>query len=88
MYYLQDIMTNTLEETKQNLQDTIAEIVNPNRTMYFLRIENKITKEHIGEIGYTVTEVTPVGKLVDLGYFTYQKCWRNGYVTEALKEVI
>jgi RimJ/RimL family protein N-acetyltransferase len=88
MYYLQDIKTTTLEESKLNLLNAIEDICSNNRTKYFFRIENKVTNEHIGEIGYTVTDFTPVGKLVHLGYFTYQRHWNKGYVTEAVKEVI
>lgn len=43
---------------------------------------------HIGEIGYTVTDVISDGKFVHLGYFTYKTFWNKGYVTEALTEVI
>lgn len=88
MYYLQDIATNTLEESKENLENAINEIDNPNRKYYFLRIEDKDTKEHIGEIGYTVTAFTPLGKVVGIGYFIRQKFWGQGYTTEALKEMI
>lgn len=88
MYYMHDIMTHSMKESKENLDFTISEIHNPKRRMYFLRIENKETKEHIGEIGYTVLDFTPVGKIVHLGYFTYQKHWNKGYVTEAVNEIL
>ncbi|WFR57230.1 GNAT family protein [Anaerocolumna sp. AGMB13025] len=88
MYYLQDIATNTLEESKINLQTTINEIDKMNRKLYFLRIEDKDSREHIGEIGYTVEKTTPLGKLVGMGYFIRQKFWGRGYTTEALKELI
>lgn len=88
MYYLQDIATNTLEESKINLQTTINEIDKKNRKLYFLRIEDKDSREHIGEIGYTVEKTTPLGKLVGMGYFIRQKFWGRGYTTEALKELI
>jgi [ribosomal protein S5]-alanine N-acetyltransferase len=87
MYFLQDIKTNNLEESKENLIKTIDEIDNPNRTRYFLRIESK-AGEHIGEIGYTVTDFTEVGKLVHLGYFIYSKFWGQGYTAEALKAIM
>lgn len=87
MHYIQDIQTYSLEESKSNLQKAINEVNNPKRKFYFLRIENK-KSEHIGEIGYTVTDFTPVGKLVHLGYFSYPQFWGQGYMTEALKEVM
>ncbi len=88
MHYLEDIMTNSIEESRENLLAAIDDINNPKRTKYFLRMEDRNTKEHIGEIGYTVTDFTPVGKLVHLGYFTYPKYWNKGYTTEALKEIM
>lgn len=88
MYYLQDISTNTLEQSEDNLKAAIDDITNPNRKFYFLRMECKDTKEHIGEVGYTVNEVTPVGKLVRVGYFTHKQFWGRGYTTEALLEII
>lgn len=88
MYYLNNIQTKSLEESKRNLIESIEEILSKNRVKYFFRIENNKTKEHIGEIGYTVTSNTPLGKLVDLGYFTYQRHWNKGYVSEAVREVI
>lgn len=88
MYYLQDIATNTLEESKINLQTTMNDIDKMNRKLYFLRIEDKDSREHIGEIGYTVEKTTPLGKFVGMGYFIRQKFWGRGYTTEALKELI
>jgi ribosomal-protein-alanine N-acetyltransferase len=88
MKYLPDIKTLTLEESKNNLLKSINEITSKNRKLYFFRMENKITKEHIGEIGYTVEKETSVGKVVGLGYFIREKYWNKGYTTEALKRII
>lgn len=88
MYYLKDIKTSSLEDSKTNLINVIEDASSNNRRNYFFRIENKVTKAYIGEIGYTVTGFTPLGKLVDLGYFIFPKFWNKGYVTEAVKEVI
>ena len=88
MYYLQDIMTHSEEESRQNLDIAIAESKSPNRTKYFLAIEHKQTGDFIGTIGYTVTKSTPLGKHVGLGYFILPKHQNQGYTTEALNEVI
>jgi len=88
MYYLQDIMTNTLEESKQNLDDAIAESQSHNREKYFFTIVAKESNAYVGSVGYTVTEATPVGKLVHVGYFMFPEFRGKGYMTEALREVI
>ena len=88
MYYLQDIQTSNLEESKENLNNVINDQIKKERKYYFFIIENKDTKEFIGEIGYTVLNNTPFGKLVHLGYFILENYWNKGYVTEALKKVI
>lgn len=88
MYYLQDLMTHSLEESRMNLMTAIDECYNPERTMYFLRLEKKDTKEHLGEVGYTVKSFTPVGKIVHLGYFIHTNYWNQGYTTEAVSELL
>jgi ribosomal-protein-alanine N-acetyltransferase len=88
MYYLQDIQTHSFEESKSNLEFAIEQINIPARENYFFRIEELDGKEHVGEIGYTVTDFTPMGKLVHLGYFIYKKFWGIGYVTEAVREIM
>lgn len=88
MYYMQDIMTHSMDESRKNLMISITENYNPDRTMYFLRAQRKDTGEHIGEVGYTVKEFTPQGKLVHLGYFIRKKYWNHGYTTEAVKALL
>jgi [ribosomal protein S5]-alanine N-acetyltransferase len=88
MYYLQDIKKNSMEESEENLNKTINDMKLKDRKYYFFLIENRSTNEFIGEIGYTVLNNTPYGKLVDLGYFINEKYWNKGYTTEALKKVI
>ena len=88
MRYLPDIHTQTLEESKANLQSAIEQIDAEPRICYFFRIEDKINGEFIGEIGYTVTEFAPQGKCVGLGYFINKVHWGCGYTTEACKEVL
>lgn len=88
MWFLQDIMTHSLEDSRKNLQQAIDQIVNPQRKQLFLRIENRTTNDHIGEIGYTVTNFTPFGKLVVVGYFIRDVYWGQGYTAEAFQEII
>ena len=88
MKYLPEIKTNTLDESRKDLMEAINEINSENRKLYFFRIENRNTNEYIGEIGYTVEQETPVGKVVGLGYFIKEKFWGKGYTTEAVKRII
>ena len=87
MYYLPDIRTKTLLQSEENLQQCMGEIHNPHRQFYFLRIEEKATGNHVGEIGYTVEAQTPVGKRVGMGYFSHQAYWGKGYMTQAVQEL-
>lgn len=88
MVYLPDLKTESLEQSKANLSEALSEIGAEARTKFFLRIEKKDTKEHVGEIGYTVTDFAPAGKLVHLGYFLRPECWGMGFATEAAREVL
>ncbi|MCL2006882.1 MAG: GNAT family N-acetyltransferase [Treponema sp.] len=88
MYFLQDIKTNSVQESKENLLMAINDKNSNDRKYYFFLIEEKSTNEFIGEMGYTVTQNTDFGKLVHMGYFIKEKHWNKGYVTEALKRVI
>ena len=88
MYYLQGVLTHSVEASRQNLEIAVEEAENTTRKKYFFAIENKDTGTFIGSIGYTVTQVTPLGKLVGLGYFILPNFHGKGYITEALNEVM
>jgi ribosomal-protein-alanine N-acetyltransferase len=88
MRYLPEIKTKDLNESRENLINSVAEAGSKERKLFFFRIEKRITKEYIGEIGYTVTKETPFGKIADMGYFIKEKHWGKGYATEALKRMI
>ena len=88
MYYLPEFRTQSRAESAQNLAESITDITNARRSKYLFRMERRQTWEHIGEIGYTVTDFTGVGKLVKLWYFSFSRFWGKGYTTEALQEVL
>ena len=88
MYYLDDILTSTLEESKQNLAVAVAESQSKNREKYFFAIETKESGIFVGTVGYTVARITPVGKVVGAGYFMLPEYHGKGYMTEAFKEII
>ncbi len=88
MRYLPDLMTRSLSESRENLRLAIDQIGLPERKFYFLRIEERETHAHVGEIGYTVNQTTPLGALVGVGYFIRDAYWGRGYTAEALAELI
>lgn len=88
MYYLQDIQMHTKEEAYEDFHKVLEDLAQPNRKFYFMHIELKDTHEQVGSAGYTVTDETPVGKMVGAGYFIYPKFWGKGYTTEAFQRVL
>jgi ribosomal-protein-alanine N-acetyltransferase len=88
MCYLQDIMTYSVEESRQNLEIAVSETSSVNRPKYFFAIECKETGSFIGTTGYTVTKTTPLGKSVGMGYFILPEYHNQGFMTEAVNEVI
>ena len=88
MYYLQDLEFHSVEEARSDFDFVLDDMKSPSRKFYFFHIELKGSHEQVGSIGYTVLDDTPVGKIVQLGYFTYPKFWGNGYVSEALNKVL
>lgn len=88
MRFLQDIMTHDLAQSRENLRQAMEKVGCPDRIYYFLRMEDRATNAHIGEIGYTVTGSAPRGKLAEVGYFIRATCWGQGYTAEALREVL
>lgn len=88
MYYLQDIQLFSEEEAERDFTKVLQDQRSSDRRFYFLHIELKETHEQVGSIGYTVTDNTPVGKLVSAGYFIFPQFWNQGYVTEAFQKVL
>ena len=88
MYYLQDLILHSPEEAEESFREVLEDQQRENRQFYFLHMELKETHAQVGSIGYTVTERTPVGKLVHLGYFSYPQYWGKGYTSEALARVL
>lgn len=87
MKYLPFLKTSTLEESEKSLQETIDDANSDNRKHYSFCVENILTKEYIGKVGYNVKLNTSFGKMVTIEYFIHKKYWNNGYVTEAVKEI-
>ena len=88
MYYLQDIRLKSIDAGKADFAEILDDMKQTNRKYYFLHMELKDSHEQVGSIGYTVTDESPAGKMVHLGYFTYPRFWGNGYTSEALQKVL
>ena len=83
MYFLDEISTNTLAESAQNLEVALL-----NADGHYFCIRHKETNAYVGSVGYTITKDTPLGKIVHLGYFLLPHKHGNGYATEAVRKVI
>ena len=83
MYYLDDISTTTIEETAQSLKTSIE-----NADGHYFCICEKLTGRFMGGIGYTITDITPLGKIVHMGYMLLPEYHGYGYMPEAVKKVI
>lgn len=88
MFYLPEIMTKSIDESKRDLQTAITEADSINRTKYFFAIIDKNTHDYIGEIGITKMIECSYGNVMNLGYFIKEIYWGKGIVTEACKAVI
>ena len=88
MYYLQDIMTHSEQESRENLELAMREAAALDRKMYFLTIEERCSGAYVGQTGYTVIDTTPAGKHVHVGYFILPEFRGQGYMTEACKALL
>jgi ribosomal-protein-alanine N-acetyltransferase len=83
MYYLDDIMTDTVEQTAK-----YHEIGMNNADGHYFVICEKSSGQYMGGIGYTITEATPLGKIVHMGYMLLPEFHGRGFMPEAVKKVI
>ena len=88
MFYLPEIRTENIEESRENLQLAIDEANATNRSKFFFAIIDKVTEEYIGEIGFTKTSENKNGNVMNLGYFIKEIYWGKGIITEASEAVI
>ncbi len=88
MHYLQDIKLSSMEEADKELANILRDRNCSQRKFYFFHVEIKDTFQQVGSIGYTVMQHTPVGKIVNAGYFMYPSFWNKGYTTEAFQTLL
>lgn len=87
MYYLPEIKTHNMRDSKKNLRIALEAVGQKPREKYFFAIETR-DGAYIGEIGFTVETRSPQGNIVNLGYFILPEYWGKGVVTEAALAVI
>lgn len=83
MYYLDDILCNTIEDTAEYLKNGLE-----NADGHYFCICDKATENYMGSIGYTIIDTTPLGKTVHMGYMLLPEYHKHGYMPEATKKVI
>ena len=83
MRYLDDIYCPGIEDTKKYLKIGID-----NTDGHYFCICDKLTGNYMGSIGYTITDTTPLGNIVHMGYMLLPEHNGKGYMTEAVKRVI
>jgi len=86
MYYLDDIITKTMEDAKQSLREAID--LNKTGEARRFAITLKTQKEPIGAVGYDITDTTPIGRIGHMGWFIVPEHQNKGYITEAAKRVL
>jgi len=88
MRYLPDIYCASIEDSRHNLQTSIAEIRAEHRTKYFFAILERSSEQFVGAIGLLLRPEPTRHSRGNLGYFIHKKFWNKGYTTEAAKAVL
>lgn len=86
MYYLDDIIMETLEDARQSLHEAIEFIENGNARRFAVRLKGN--SKIIGGVGYDVTAKTPLGRIGHMGWFILPEYQNKGYITEAAKRAL
>lgn len=87
-FFIADLRTYSMDESRENLFEAMKHAKLDHRTKVFLAIEEKGTGNYVGDIGYTISEQANEGAIAEMGYFILKDFWGKGYVTEAGKAVI
>jgi len=83
MYYLDDILCHSIDDAAKYLNIGMA-----NSDGHYFCITEKSSDNFIGSIGYTISEATPFGSIVHMGYMMFPEYHGRGYMTEAVKKMI
>ncbi|MDL2293969.1 GNAT family N-acetyltransferase [Ruminococcaceae bacterium OttesenSCG-928-D13] len=88
MYFLPDLLTHSLAESRQNLEEAMAAALEAPREKVFLAMELAEGGAYLGSVGYTVIDSPPPGKVVHAGYFMLPEHHGKGYMPEAVLELM
>ena len=89
MYFLNDIATNSLKESKESLENAIEVNSSNKARRYCITLKESGDDKLIGGIGYEIATATPLGKIAGpMGWFIMPEFQNKGYITEAAKCVL
>jgi len=89
MHFLDDITTNSLEESQVSLTNAIKMNSSCKARRLCITLKERSDDRLIGSVGYEIAETTPLGKIADpMGWFIMPEFQNNGYVTEAVNRVL
>jgi len=86
MYYLNDIVTETLNEARESLSEAIELMKNGNARRFAVTVKGN--PQIIGGVGYDITANTPLGRIGHMGWFLLPEHQNKGYITEAAKQIL
>lgn len=84
MTYLPGMLTQTTDESLENLNESISESKKRIRRRFFFAIVDRKSDKYIGQVGFTKLSESLGG----LGYFILPEYRKNGFATEAARRVI
>jgi [ribosomal protein S5]-alanine N-acetyltransferase len=77
-------LPKTREQSQEGLRDAILQQAAKRRVRYFFAVTDSLSKQVLGEVGFTVIE-EGVG---DCGWFILRRFWGKGYATEAARRMV
>jgi len=89
MYFLNDITTNSLEESRESLRNAVAMNNSDKARRLCISLKERGNDKLIGGVGYEIAAITPLGKIAGpMGWFVMPEYQNNGYATEAAMRVL
>ena len=86
LYFLDDIVMNTMDEARQSLHEAIALMKSGNARRFAVTLRGDTRL--IGGVGYDIAAKTPIGRVGHMGWFILPEHQNKGYITEAARRVL